>query len=108
MTTKKIKGTDEAWDTGALGATEQYAKPLSASDTKQDLEAINAHLGLQPISIRLEKSLIDDFKAIADLNGIGYQTLMRQALKRFASCEMKAIVRAAASEAKRATAKKAA
>jgi hypothetical protein len=40
----------------------------------------------------LERQLIDSFKAIATIYGMGYQPLMRQALKRFAECEMKRIV----------------
>jgi len=53
---------------------------------------------LQPISIRLEKSLIEDFKFIAILNRIGYQPLIRQVLKRFADCEKKRILREHAAE----------
>lgn len=101
MATKKIKGTHEAWESGQLGASEAHVKALSVKDTKADLALINEHLGLQPISIRLEQSLIEDFKAIASINGLGYQTLMRQALKRFADCEKKDILRRAASEAKK-------
>jgi hypothetical protein len=41
----------------------------------------------------LQKSLIEDFKAIASLNGIGYQPLMRQILKRFVDCEKKRIIK---------------
>ena len=50
-------------------------------------------MDLQSISIRLPRSLIQDFKLIANLNGLGYQTLMRQILKRFADAEIKQIVR---------------
>lgn len=101
MTTKKIKSTPEAWESGALGESKPHAKALSIKETKSDLNLINDELGLQPISIRLEKSLIEDFKAIAALHGLGYQTLMRQALKRFADCEKKDILRRAASEMKK-------
>ena len=55
-----------------------------------DVEAeVFATLGLKPISIRLPASLIDAFKAIATLHGVGYQPLMRDALERFAVSEMK-------------------
>lgn len=101
MATKKIKGAHEAWESGELGASSEHIKALSVKETKADLDLINEHLGLQPISIRLEKSLIDDFKAIASINHLGYQTLMRQALKRFADCEKKDILRRMASEAKK-------
>lgn len=85
----RILDTDEAWEEGALGREEAFAQAAAES-----LElAIDDSLGLQPISIRLERSLIEDFKMIASLNGLGYQTLMRQALKRFAECEKKRILR---------------
>lgn len=85
----RILDTEEAWDEGALGRDEAFVK---AVDERAEL-SIDEALGLQPISIRLERSLIEDFKMIASLNGLGYQTLMRQALKRFAECEKKRILR---------------
>ena len=48
---------------------------------------------MQMISIRLPKSVIDDFKVIAQLEGLGYQPLMRTALVRFAECEAKRVMR---------------
>jgi len=84
----KIKGTDEAWESRELGADENFVRP-----TEIDEQVINDAAELQMISIRLQKSLIEDFKLIAKLNGIGYQTLMRQTLKRFANCEMKRVTR---------------
>lgn len=50
-------------------------------------------LGLQPISIRLQRDLLDNLKALAQLNGIGYQPLIRQVLTRWVDCEMKQILR---------------
>jgi hypothetical protein len=48
---------------------------------------------MQLISIRLQKSHIDDFKTIAAFhNNIGYQTLMLQVLRRFAISESKRIL----------------
>lgn len=83
-----IPGTDEAWDSRELGASEAHAKRASPG-----LEArIEESLGMQMISIRLDKSLIESFKMIAEYHGVGYQPLMRDALKRFAESEMKAIV----------------
>lgn len=46
-------------------------------------------LGLQAISIRLQPDLIQDLKTIAQHNGIGYQTLIKQILHRFVHAEMK-------------------
>ncbi|MBC8950174.1 BrnA antitoxin family protein [Xenorhabdus sp. TS4] len=61
-----------------------------SDDITDDL--INEALDLQPISIRLNKSLIEDLKMIADLNGLGYQPLIRQVLNRFANSEKKRIL----------------
>lgn len=91
----KIAGTEDAWDNRELGSDPNSAVLSEAADE----EAINDALALQPISIRLQKSLIEDFKLIAQLNGFGYQTLMRQVLTRFADCEKKRILREVASAA---------
>jgi len=85
---KKIQGTDEAWEDGKLGRDEKYVAKSSLAK-----EAVDEALGLKSISLRLPISLINDFKLIANLNGLGYQTLMRQILKRFADAEIKQIVR---------------
>lgn len=93
-TAPKILDTEEAWLSGELGMDEQFA--AVAPDDAESV--INDHLDLQPISIRLEKSLIEDFKLIAAMHGLGYQPLMRQTLKRFADCEKKRILRDAAAD----------
>lgn len=75
----KIEGTTDAWESGALGASAAHAQPAPA-----ELEAaIDASLGLQAISIRLPKQLIDAYKLIAAHHGVGYQPLMRDILQRF-------------------------
>lgn len=89
-----IPDTEEAWLSGELGKEEEFA--AAAPDDAELI--INEHLDLQPISIRLEKSLIEDFKLIAKLHGLGYQPLMRQTLKRFADCEKKRILREVAGD----------
>lgn len=77
--TAKIASTDEAWETGQLGNSEAHARPAP-----KELEAaIDASLGLQAISIRLPKQLIDAYKLIAAHHGVGYQPLMRDILQRF-------------------------
>lgn len=102
---KKINGTPEAWDERQLGADEQYAVAASPA---HDI-AVDDALGLKLISIRLPESLIDDFKNIATINGgMGYQTLMRQVLKRFAATELKMIARDVAEQMQRAKVEEAA
>jgi len=86
--TDKILGTEEAWDTEALGNDDQYVRVASLETT----EAIDEAICLQSISIRLEKRLVEEFKVIAEFHGVGYQPLMRDALNRFAQYEMKNII----------------
>ncbi|CAB3753791.1 hypothetical protein [Paraburkholderia humisilvae] len=90
----KIQASDEAWDEGLLGRDEEFV----AVDDGADLADLDAGLELQLISIRLSKSLIEDFKNIAQIHGLGYQPLMRQALQRFAEGEKKMLLQATASE----------
>jgi predicted DNA binding CopG/RHH family protein len=87
MSKAKIDGTAEAWETGQLGRDVAHAKPAP-----QALEAqIDESLGMQMISIRLPKDLIDDLKKIAECSGAGYQPLMREALQKFVAAELKLI-----------------
>jgi len=84
----KILSTDGAWESGELGESEKSARVADSAIKNR----VDDALGLQMISIRLEKKLIDSFKVLGDFHGVGYQPLMRDALKRFAESEMKAIV----------------
>lgn len=88
-TQPKILATDEAWEDGQLGKDAEFAVEADGNIEA----AIDEALDLKLISIRLQKSLIDDFKSIASVNNIGYQTLMRQILQRFADSEKKKILR---------------
>ena len=84
MTARKIDSTPEAWESGRLGRDEAHVKTAP-----QELEPmVDDGMGLQMISIRLQKDLIDDFKKIAEFRGIGYQPLMREALRRFVDAEI--------------------
>jgi len=84
---KKILGTDEAWESGALGEDANHAKRAPEGTSAQ----VDDALGLQMISIRLQKDLIEELKVIARFRGVGYQPLMRDALNRFAKAELKQI-----------------
>ena len=81
----KIAGTVEAWENGELGQDAKHAQRADSHIESQIEEA----LGMQSISIRLPSELINEFKMIAKVNGLGYQPLMRDALKRFAESEIK-------------------
>lgn len=85
----KIQGTDEAWERdGQLGNDVEFAELASPELQK----AVEETLAMQMISIRLPKPVIETFKALAALKGIGYQPLMREALMRFADGEARRIV----------------
>lgn len=88
MTKASIPASDEAWDDETLGAD---ANSMKVAD-KATESAVDEASGTQLISIRMQKSMIDSFKAIAAANkGIGYQTLMKQILQRFIDGEMKRV-----------------
>ena len=70
----------ELWETGKLGASAEHARTVSR---KED-QALDEALGLQLISIRIQKPLIKQLKRLAKLEGMGYQTFMRQILTRYA------------------------
>ena len=77
---KRIESTDAAWEDGTLGCSMEHAAAAPA-----DMErAIEESLGMQSISIRLPKNLIEAYKLIAAHHGVGYQPLMRDILQRFA------------------------
>ena len=86
---KKIETSDDAWDTGELGRDEEFAKVSKAITQSK----VDKAIGLKPISIRLQESMIEDLKVIAEIHGLGYQPLMRQILNRFIDCEKKRIIR---------------
>lgn len=84
----KIPSTTEAWETGALGQNEKHVRRAPEGMA----EKIDGALGLQAISIRLPKAVIDTYKMLAKMHGCGYQPLMRDALCRFADGEMKQLL----------------
>jgi uncharacterized protein (DUF4415 family) len=83
----EITDSLEAWESGELGQSDEHAK---AAPSKLASEIDDA-LGLQMISIRLDKELIDMFKLLGGKYQMGYQPLMREALKRFVDGELKMV-----------------
>ena len=79
-TQKKIHPNDEdLWDNRKLGASEEYVGVVS----REEELAVDEALGLQVISIRLQKKLIENLKKLAKHEGIGYQPLIRQVLTHY-------------------------
>lgn len=70
------KHSEEAWENRELGATESFVRKVSPEREK----ALDEKLELQIISIRLQKSLIDDLRDFAGEDGLGYQPYIRQVL----------------------------
>lgn len=95
--TEKLVGSAAAWESGELGRDIGHAQRASPETEK----AIDDALGMQAISIRLPKRLIDDPKAIAKIRGVGYQPLIRHNLERFVVSEFKMFKRAHEAEGAR-------
>ncbi len=90
MAAAKIPNTIEAWEEGLLGRDEKYVAVADASHEG----ALDEALGLQAISIRLPRQLIEQYKLIAHFHGVGYQPLMRDVLARFVPNALKEILEA--------------
>ncbi|ABM32306.1 hypothetical protein QRO11_15300 [Paracidovorax citrulli] len=75
----KFAGTDEAWEERQLGADADHAEVAGA----EHMAALDEAMGMQSISIRLPKGMIDAYKLIGAHHGVGYQPLMRDILQRF-------------------------
>ena len=85
MMTNPNEASECRWETGELGASAAHAVAAP-----QQLERdVDDALGLQLISIRLPKRLIEDLKLIATKEGLGYQPLVRRVLLRFADAEFR-------------------
>jgi|TARA_R110002033_G_C3826257_1_gene233512 predicted DNA binding CopG/RHH family protein len=91
----KIESTIENWENGTLGNDEAFVEIATDITSKE----VDDMLALQMISIRLQKSLIQDLKDLATRNGLGgYQPLIRRVLERFVEAEMKMIARESMSQ----------
>jgi hypothetical protein len=91
MSTTRKKALDQAqcpWESGELGRSEEHVRVA----TPEEMAQVDSALGLQMISIRLQKSLITALKEIAEHHGIGYQPMIRDLLTRFARSEIRTIL----------------
>jgi predicted DNA binding CopG/RHH family protein len=85
MATDRFHESVEAWEEGKLGRDKKHAEKADATLER----ALDNAIGMQMISIRLQKKLIENLKIIAKHHGIGYQPLIRQLLTRFVVAEFK-------------------
>ena len=82
MTTGKIDDTVENWESGQLGTD-----PNFVAEASDDLSSIDAAVGLRPISIRMDMKQIDELRLFAEMEGIGYQPLIRKIVSRWLEAE---------------------
>lgn len=87
LLTRIEQSADDWGPAGKLGNDPEHVVHVQESKNTDVL------LGLHPISIRLPKELVRDLKAIAQLNGMGYQPLIRVVCQRFVDAEKRAILR---------------
>ena len=76
---KQFDADTELWESRKLGVSAKHAK---RSSKKHDKELDNM-LGLQLCTFRIQKSLIEQLRQLSKLEGIGYQTFMRQILTQY-------------------------
>lgn len=82
----QIEASADEWGpSGKLGNDAEHVR-VGKEDDKLD-----ERLGLHPISIRFPKELVRDLKAIAHLQGMSYQPLIREVCKRFVEAEKRAL-----------------
>jgi predicted DNA binding CopG/RHH family protein len=83
-------------NTDAAKPWEAFDQDLDESNvcavTEELEKQIDESLGLQMISIRLQRDLLVKLKTIAKHHGVGYQPLIRDLLNRFARSEMRLIL----------------
>lgn len=99
MTTTQIQDTPEAWENRTLGADEAYVVKAEQSHEI----ALDEALGMQSISIRLPKQLIEHYKLIAQFHDVGYQPLMRDVLQRWVPSALREVFEGLQAKADRAS-----
>lgn len=83
------------------GLDDDLTEEMVSSVPPEEVKLIDDSLGMQMISIRLQRDLISVLKEIATFHGIGYQPMVRDLLHRFAVSEIKAILSKRLAEADR-------
>lgn len=77
--TRRQSDDSELWESGQLGVSEEFVRRVSPAKSKE----IEESLGLQPVTIRLQKDLVEKLKILARKEGLGYQPLIRHILTRY-------------------------
>lgn len=97
---RKIESTEESWDDRILGQSEKHVVVAG----NEHLAALDDALGMQSISIRLPRQMIEQYKLIAHFHGVGYQPLMRDVMARFVPGALRQLLEAEREKAEKAQA----
>jgi hypothetical protein len=76
---EQFDSENELWETRQLGASPEHA---IRSSVEEDISLVEA-MGLQLLTFRIQKPVVDQLRLLAKLEGIGYQPLMRKVLIRY-------------------------
>lgn len=77
----------DKWDNHELGAAAKHARHVSSERDEEIDAAIERGLGLQPITLRLPKNLVEKYKVMAKKKGLSYQPYIRMVLTEHADAE---------------------
>jgi predicted DNA binding CopG/RHH family protein len=77
----------DKWDKRELGADAKHARRVSPERDEEIDAAIERGLGLQPITLRLPKNLVEKYKMMAKKRGLSYQPYIRMVLTEHADAE---------------------
>jgi hypothetical protein len=69
----------KGWENGTLGRSAEHLE----KSTPEEEQAVDDTLGLTPITLRLQKTLVEQLKKMAAKNGLGYQPFVRQILTQY-------------------------
>ena len=77
----------DQWNSRELGAEESFVKKSGMPKKLKAKLNERSNQKMQLISMRLPISLIENLKEIGEQEGLGYQSLAREVLQRFAEAE---------------------
>lgn len=69
----------ELWDSKQLGASPEHARRAS----KEQQRALDEATGLQLCTFRIQKTIVEQLKQLAKIEGSGYQPLMRKVITQY-------------------------
>jgi predicted DNA binding CopG/RHH family protein len=73
---KPIRIDENAYEPSDIGESLEHQRAATVAERKE----VDDALGLEKITIRLQKDLVDELKKLAKDQGLGYQPYVRQIL----------------------------